>query len=237
MSLGLHQSALTRQLAIATALLAGACGSEGVPAHGLGTSSVGKPGTLGSASGGGGDAAPSDAAPPQRRDEPDIDGPPAPVPSELPYAEGDALKVAADTPAASGAYGPYYVAFEVAGNDEVVRSSKAGTVTAVNDSYVNGGPSPDLVVFTNTVIVESPDGVRTEYLHLQPGSALIAVGQLIAPGVALAYAGNTGYVSGRRIGLRASRSGVPAPLCFHTPDGVCEPAEPGVTLESLNEAH
>lgn len=211
-----------------------ACAPDSVPEHGLGGSSIGMPGTLGNAGSGAEQPAVEDAGGTAPGGEPDVTGALKVIDMELPFEEGVALRVATDEAASSGAYGPHYVAFEAEAIDELVLATRSGTVTAVNDAYVDGGPSPDAVIFTNTIIVESPDGVRTEYLHLHPATAAVAVGAKVTTGAPLARAGNTGYALGRRIGVRASRSGVPAPLCFRTTESDCDGATPGSVLESTN---
>lgn len=213
--------------------LAVGCAVDDGRDHALGSSAPGRPGTLGQTLGGPPDAsaASADVGPLYDPSEP---GAPQAVVLEAPYAGGHEFMVAKDEPATSGAHGPYYVAFDVGTTQEVVRAALPGTVIAVNDIYSEGGPAPELLGATNTVVVEHEGGVRTEYLHLRTLSAKVVSGQKVIAGHALAVAGGTGYVGGQRIGLRATRGGMPAPICFNTGHPTCDFAQPGDVIESAN---
>lgn len=203
------------------------------PEHNLWAAAPGRPGTLGQTLGGGVDAT-ADGADQTQGEEPDASGPPQVVIAELPFAGGHSFGVAADVAALSGSYGPYYVAFDVGGAQEVVRAALPGTVLVVNDSNTEGGPTPELIGNTNTVVIEHAGGVRTEYLHIRTLSGKVSPGEKVGVGQALAVGGGTGYVGGQRIGLRATRGGVPAPICFNTGEPVCDVAKPGDVFESVN---
>jgi murein DD-endopeptidase MepM/ murein hydrolase activator NlpD len=92
----------------------------------------------------------------------------------------------------------------------LVHAAREGIVALVEDSHAVACWSAGCGRFANFVVVVHEDGTTGEYYHLARGSAMVAVGDDVARGQALARSGNTGYTTGPHLHFgvyRASLSG------------------------------
>ena len=77
----------------------------------------------------------------------------------------------------------------------LVYSAREGQVIAVEDRYDRSCWVAECDHFANYVDIRHADGTVGRYFHLQQGSALVAPGQWVGRGVAIARSGDTGYAN------------------------------------------
>ena len=77
-----------------------------------------------------------------------------------------------------------------------VRAARSGVIVAVRQDSTLGGPERRFESCANYVVVRHSDGTYAAYAHLSRDSALVAPGQAVEEGAALALSGNTGFSSG-----------------------------------------
>eukprot|EP01062_Namystynia_karyoxenos_P052028 TRINITY_DN4126_c0_g3_i1.p3 TRINITY_DN4126_c0_g3~~TRINITY_DN4126_c0_g3_i1.p3 ORF type:complete len:149 (+),score=43.40 TRINITY_DN4126_c0_g3_i1:668-1114(+) len=69
-----------------------------------------------------------------------------------------------------------------------------GVVTKVDDAHCTTGQNVDyLTGGYNEVLLGHDDGTESQYLHIQQGSATVALGQRVQAGTVIARAGSTGF--------------------------------------------
>jgi murein DD-endopeptidase MepM/ murein hydrolase activator NlpD len=78
----------------------------------------------------------------------------------------------------------------------MVLAARGGTVIAIKQDSNAGGDDKKFDLAGNLVVVKHDDGTCAEYLHLQPDSALVKLGQHVNAGTPLASSGNTGHTTG-----------------------------------------
>ncbi len=88
---------------------------------------------------------------------------------------------------------------------DLVLTSEMGLVLWVEDSFGSGGPlvCPDNLSTSvknywgkrgNVVVIQTEAGVNQTYVHLQQGSIVVKVGDVVTQGQHIANAGNSGFV-------------------------------------------
>jgi len=84
---------------------------------------------------------------------------------------------------------PRHTGLDIAGELNVtpIRSNRAGTVTYAGNAGGNGG---------YIVAIDYPNNVRTQYMHLQADSILVATYQRVTQGQQIGTLGNTGNAGG-----------------------------------------
>ncbi len=71
----------------------------------------------------------------------------------------------------------------------VILASRAGTVVSVEDRFPNG--TNDFSQ-TNFILIQHNDGSVGRYLHINPSSAMVTVGQVVSQGDPIAISGDSG---------------------------------------------
>lgn len=92
----------------------------------------------------------------------------------------------------------------------LVHAAREGLVALVEDTHAVSCWSKGCGRFANFVVIVHDDGTTGEYYHLARGSALVAAGERVMRGQAIARSGNTGYTTGPHLHFgvyRASQSG------------------------------
>ena len=79
---------------------------------------------------------------------------------------------------------------------DTVCAARDGIVVGVIDGYEVGGSHPRYRPNANSINVYHADGTVGLYVHLQPGSAMVSVGDSVKLGQALATVGLTGITDG-----------------------------------------
>jgi murein DD-endopeptidase MepM/ murein hydrolase activator NlpD len=77
----------------------------------------------------------------------------------------------------------------------VVCAAREGRVVGVRENSTVGGPDRKLRPLANYVIIKHPDGTFADYVHLQPGGALVKMGDEVTVGQPIALSGQTGFAS------------------------------------------
>jgi murein DD-endopeptidase MepM/ murein hydrolase activator NlpD len=77
-----------------------------------------------------------------------------------------------------------------------VCAARRGTVVAVRQDSKEGGKDPQFRPAANFILIRHSDGTFANYVHLQPGGALVRVGQVVEEGQKIGLSGNTGFSSG-----------------------------------------
>jgi murein DD-endopeptidase MepM/ murein hydrolase activator NlpD len=73
-----------------------------------------------------------------------------------------------------------------------VCAARSGIVVAIRQESEKQGVGPEFSRFGNYVVIRHDDGTFGQYLHLQKNGALVAVGQHVKTGEAIAQSGHTG---------------------------------------------
>jgi murein DD-endopeptidase MepM/ murein hydrolase activator NlpD len=74
-----------------------------------------------------------------------------------------------------------------------ITAARKGVVIKVEERYSKGGVNIKYLNGANQVIVQHDDGTQAMYGHLQHNGALVAPGDTVQAGQAIARAGSTGY--------------------------------------------
>ena len=77
----------------------------------------------------------------------------------------------------------------------IVIASRGGTIISVVDTFPNGTQDATQV---NFISIQHDDGTVGRYLHLNPNSAMVVVGQVVLQGDLIALTGNSGDTGGTR---------------------------------------
>lgn len=77
----------------------------------------------------------------------------------------------------------------------IVLASRGGTVLSVVDNFPNGTQDSAQV---NFISIQHSDGTVGRYLHLNPNSAMVTVGQIVSQGDPIALSGDSGNTRGIR---------------------------------------
>lgn len=125
-------------------------------------------------------------------------GAPVPVPLKLklPFKAGQTYTVIQGNHGeyTHSGYNEYAWDFGLPLNTPVCAAA-AGRVVRVKQDGTTGGPSDEYFGEGNTVVIDHGDGYFTQYLHLAPGSARVAEGEMVTGGDVIALSGNTGFSS------------------------------------------
>ena len=74
-------------------------------------------------------------------------------------------------------------------------AAREGVVIAIRDDSTVGGADKNLERCANFVIVRHSDGTYANYVHLNPHSVVVKLGQKVQAGTALAQSGETGWTT------------------------------------------
>lgn len=77
----------------------------------------------------------------------------------------------------------------------IVCAAREGRVVGVRDDSTASGTDPKLKPLGNYVIIKHADGTFADYHHLQPGGAMVKLGDVVTVGQPIGLSGNTGYSS------------------------------------------
>ena len=77
----------------------------------------------------------------------------------------------------------------------IVTAARPGVVVAFRDDSMVGGSDPRLITEANYLVIRHEDGTYAEYYHLKQAGVLVAIGDLITVGQAIALSGNTGLTT------------------------------------------
>lgn len=115
-----------------------------------------------------------------------------------------------------------------------VLAARAGLVVGVRQDSRAGGPSDQFKNCANYVIIRHDDDTYGEYLHLQPGGAIVRLGDRVEAGDAIARSGNTGFSSRPHLHFAVFRALDGArretlPVQFRTRDGAVVSLQSGKT--------
>lgn len=77
-----------------------------------------------------------------------------------------------------------------------IHAARAGTVSAVQQSFSKGGNDPSLGDKANYIYILHKDGSTARYLHIQKNGARVRVGQQVRVGDVIALSGNVGWSTG-----------------------------------------
>jgi len=107
----------------------------------------------------------------------------------LPYPTSSSHKVSQGNCGVISHYGSQQYAYDyVMDTNDTIVASRAGTVTDIIESHVDGNGCPD----ANYVQIEHNDGSVAHYAHLTKNGALVDKGDTVNQGDNIGLAGNTG---------------------------------------------
>lgn len=78
---------------------------------------------------------------------------------------------------------------------DTIRAARGGVVVGKIDQYTLGGRSDKYKPFANKLVIFHKDGTFAQYLHLQPSSAFVNLGDSVKINQAIALNGQTGWSS------------------------------------------
>lgn len=115
-----------------------------------------------------------------------------------------------------------------------VLAARAGLVVGVRQDSRAGGPSERFKNCANYVVIRHDDGTYAEYLHLQPGGAIVRLGDRVETGDPIAHSGNTGFSSRPHLHFSVFRAldgqkRETLPVQFLTRDGAVATLQSGKT--------
>ncbi|MBX7077767.1 MAG: peptidoglycan DD-metalloendopeptidase family protein [Nannocystaceae bacterium] len=124
--------------------------------------------------------------------------------------------------------------FDVNEGEEVWAAS-AGTVSYIRMDSTTGGCDESYGNDANYVVVDHDDGTAIVYMHLQPNSSPLQVGDAVVPGMLIARVGLTGYVCGDHLHLQVMEQ-CGSPYCQSLPASFVDYGDPaqGDSIESTN---
>jgi murein DD-endopeptidase MepM/ murein hydrolase activator NlpD len=77
----------------------------------------------------------------------------------------------------------------------IVCAARDGVVVGARDDSTVGGPDPKFRPFGNFVLIKHADGTFADYHHLQPGGAMVKIGDSVTVGQPIGLSGQTGFAS------------------------------------------
>lgn len=107
-----------------------------------------------------------------------------------------------------------------------VCAARQGKVIAIRDDSTEGGTDRNRFEHcANVVIVRHNDGTYARYVHLEPHSVLVKLGQTVATGAPLAKSGQSGWATSPHLHFDvfrvvSARKRVGIPIRFQTSEGV-----------------
>lgn len=121
-----------------------------------------------------------------------------------------------------------------------IHAARGGVVMVVEDGVSASGDDEALRFHANHLRILHDDGSMAVYAHLATDSALVRLGDRIAAGQRIGYAGNSGYSSGphlhfviqRNAGMRLES----LPFRFVLPDGALREPVVGMLLQGVASA-
>ncbi len=124
--------------------------------------------------------------------------------------------------------------FDVNEGEEVWAAS-SGTVSFIRMDSTTGGCDQSYGNDANYVVVDHDDGTAIVYMHLQPNSSPLQVGDAVVPGMLIARVGLTGYVCGDHLHLQVMEQ-CGSPYCQSLPASFVDYGDPaqGDVIESTN---
>ena len=129
----------------------------------------------------------------------------------------------------SGSHDEYAVDFSLP-EEATICAALPGIVIGVRDDSTEGGPERKFQKCANYVVIKHADGTYAEYAHVQPGGALVHLGQRVFAGVPIARAGHTGQADAPHLHfciykILAGQEKVSLPLQFRTTAALHTPVE------------
>lgn len=91
---------------------------------------------------------------------------------------------------------------------KTVVASRGGTVSKIQQGFGPGGNDPSYSNSVNYVVIDHGDGTSALYLHLKQDGVIVSIGQVILQGQAIAYSGNSGYVTGPHLHFQVQQTGI-----------------------------
>jgi len=88
-----------------------------------------------------------------------------------------------------------------------VLAARDGLVVSIVEHFTEAGTTQDFFDKANVVMVAHDDGSLSRYLHIQPGSAKVTLGQRVQRGEILALSGNTGMSAGPHLHFEVAKPG------------------------------
>ena len=110
----------------------------------------------------------------------------------LPYKEGKSYLLVQGYETIMSHKGMRALHFKMKEGSEVC-AARAGVVTAVREDSKVGGLKSSYLSEGNYVFIQHDDGSHARYWHLEPGGALVNVGDTVSKGQTIGFSGNTGY--------------------------------------------
>lgn len=77
----------------------------------------------------------------------------------------------------------------------IVCAARAGRVVGVKQDSTIGGPDRKWRPYANYVLIKHDDGTFADYVHLDPDSAMVKIGEEVTTGQPIARSGKTGFTS------------------------------------------
>jgi murein DD-endopeptidase MepM/ murein hydrolase activator NlpD len=77
----------------------------------------------------------------------------------------------------------------------IVCAARAGRVVGVKQDSTVGGPDRKWRPFANYIVIKHEDGTFADYVHLQPGGAMVNLGDEVTVGQPIGLSGKTGFTS------------------------------------------
>lgn len=94
------------------------------------------------------------------------------------------------------------------GIGDIITAMRGGKVTSVVENYPNNNCGAiSCANQVNRIVILHPDGERSSYLHLNPNSALVDVGDYVLPGTPIAEGGNSGWSTGAHLHVQVMNAG------------------------------
>lgn len=138
----------------------------------------------------------------------------------LPYKKGSSYLLVQAYQSKMSHKGEYALDFKMKPGTTICAARK-GVVVALREDSDKGGLKAEMLSEGNYIIIDHGDGSEGHYWHLQKDGALVALGDTIQSGQAIALSGNTGYSAFPHLHFEVNESGKgQVPTRFRTKKGI-----------------